>query len=77
MLSFWVRLFGTFSLIQFDFLLDDRFDHPPGLIKPPASPTRPLDNSTRLVEDEDPLATLPEDEEERGDAEQRRTAHMG
>ncbi|KAF5321447.1 hypothetical protein D9619_000228 [Psilocybe cf. subviscida] len=46
-------------------ILDDPFPDPPGLIKPPASPTRPPDNSTRIAEDEDPLATLPEEEEER------------
>jgi peptidyl-prolyl cis-trans isomerase-like 4 len=34
------------------------------LLKPPSSPTRPLDNSTQIAEDEDPLATLPEEEEE-------------
>jgi len=34
-------------------------------LKPPSSPTRPPDNSTRIAEDEDPLATLPEEEEER------------
>lgn len=34
-------------------------------IQPPSSPTRPPDNSTRIAEDEDPLATLPEEEEER------------
>uniref|UniRef100_A0A8H7XW68 Peptidyl-prolyl cis-trans isomerase n=1 Tax=Psilocybe cubensis TaxID=181762 RepID=A0A8H7XW68_PSICU len=46
-------------------ILDDPFPDPPGLIKPPSSPTRPPDNSTRIAEDEDPLATLPEEEEER------------
>lgn len=44
---------------------DDPFPDPPGLIQPPSSPTRPPDNSTRIAEDEDPLATLPEEEEER------------
>jgi peptidyl-prolyl cis-trans isomerase-like 4 len=44
---------------------DDPFPDPPGLNKPPSSPTRPPDNSTRIAEDEDPLATLPEEEEER------------
>ena len=44
---------------------DDPFPDPPGLIQPPASPTRPPDNSTRIAEDEDPLATLPEEEAER------------
>jgi peptidyl-prolyl cis-trans isomerase-like 4 len=46
---------------------DDPFPDPPELakIKPPSSPTRPPDNSTRIAEDEDPLATLPEEEEER------------
>jgi peptidyl-prolyl cis-trans isomerase-like 4 len=34
-------------------------------IQPPSSPTRPPDNSTRIAEDEDPLATLPEEDEER------------
>ncbi|KIO12526.1 hypothetical protein M404DRAFT_19323 [Pisolithus tinctorius Marx 270] len=46
-------------------ILDDPFPDPEGLIKPPSSPTRPPDNSTRIAEDEDPLATLPEEEEER------------
>ncbi|KJA29574.1 hypothetical protein HYPSUDRAFT_1061151 [Hypholoma sublateritium FD-334 SS-4] len=46
-------------------ILDDPYPDPPGLIKPPASPTKPPDNSTRIAEDEDPLATLPEEEEER------------
>ncbi|KAF8165849.1 cyclophilin-like domain-containing protein [Crassisporium funariophilum] len=46
-------------------ILDDPFPDPPGLVKPPASPTRPPDKSTRIAEDEDPLATLPEEEEER------------
>lgn len=45
--------------------IDDPFSDPPGLLKPPSSPTRPPDNSTRIAEDEDPLATLPEEEEER------------
>jgi peptidyl-prolyl cis-trans isomerase-like 4 len=45
--------------------VDDPFPDPPGLVKPPSSPTRPLDNSTRIAEDEDPLFTLPEEEEER------------
>jgi peptidyl-prolyl cis-trans isomerase-like 4 len=44
---------------------DDPFPDPPGLIQPPSSPTRPPDNSTRIAEDEDPLATLPEEEAER------------
>lgn len=44
---------------------DDPFPDPEGLIKPPSSPTRPSDNSTRIAEDEDPLATLPEEEAER------------
>lgn len=35
------------------------------MIQPPSSPTRPPDNSTRIAEDEDPLATLPEEEAER------------
>ncbi|KAF8967439.1 cyclophilin-like domain-containing protein [Flammula alnicola] len=46
-------------------ILDDPFPDPPGLVKPPSSPTHPPDNSTRIAEDEDPLATLPEEEEER------------
>ncbi|KAF8883170.1 cyclophilin-like domain-containing protein [Gymnopilus junonius] len=46
-------------------ILDDPFPDPPGLVKPPSSPIRPPDNSTRIAEDEDPLATLPEEEEER------------
>lgn len=35
------------------------------MIQPPSSPTRPPDNSTRIAEDEDPLETLPDEEEER------------
>ncbi|KAI9574820.1 cyclophilin-like domain-containing protein [Boletus coccyginus] len=46
-------------------VLDDPFPDPVGLIKPPSSPTRPPDSSTRIAEDEDALATLPEEEEER------------
>jgi len=46
-------------------VLDDPFPDPLGLIQPPSSPTRPPDNSTRIAEDEDPLATLPEEEAER------------
>ncbi|KAJ7632333.1 cyclophilin-like domain-containing protein [Roridomyces roridus] len=48
-------------------ILDDPFPDPPELakIQPPSSPTRAPDNSTRIAEDEDPLATLPEEEEER------------
>ncbi|KAF8806176.1 cyclophilin-like protein [Phlegmacium glaucopus] len=46
-------------------ILDDPFPDPPGFSKSPSSPTRPPDNSTRIAEDEDPLATLPEEEEER------------
>ncbi|KAJ7467898.1 cyclophilin-like domain-containing protein [Mycena latifolia] len=47
-------------------ILDDPFPDSPALekIQPPSSPTRPPDNSTRIAEDEDPLATLPEEEEE-------------
>ncbi|KAL0577460.1 Peptidyl-prolyl cis-trans isomerase-like 4 [Marasmius crinis-equi] len=46
-------------------ILDDPFPDPPGLVVPEAPPVKPLDNSTRIAEDEDPLETLPEDEEER------------
>lgn len=45
--------------------IDDPFPDPIGFIKPPSSPTRPPDSSTRIAEDEDALATLPEEEEER------------
>lgn len=45
--------------------VDDPFPDPAGLTKPPSSPTRPPDDSTRIAEDEDALATLPEEEEER------------
>ncbi|KAL1716983.1 cyclophilin-like domain-containing protein [Schizophyllum commune] len=47
-------------------ILDDPFPDPPDLhvVQPPSSPTRPPDNSTRIAEDEDALATLPEEEEE-------------
>ena len=44
-------------------ILDDPFPDPPGL-KIPDIPTKPPDNSTRIAEDEDPLATLPEEEAE-------------
>jgi peptidyl-prolyl cis-trans isomerase-like 4 len=59
--------FAIFSalLIEYFWLEDDPFPDPAGLIRPPSSPTRPPDNSTRIAEDEDPLATLPEEEEER------------
>jgi peptidyl-prolyl cis-trans isomerase-like 4 len=50
-------------------VLDDPFPDPPGLKVPEDVPTKPPDNSTRIAEDEDPLATLPEDEAEA----QRRT----
>jgi peptidyl-prolyl cis-trans isomerase-like 4 len=56
-------LFVLITLIQS--FADDPFPDPPGLIQPPSSPTRPPDNSTRIAEDEDPLATLPEEEAER------------
>ncbi|KAF8138323.1 cyclophilin-like domain-containing protein [Boletus edulis] len=46
-------------------ILDDPFPDPVGLTKPPSSPTQPPDSSTRIAEDEDALATLPEEEEER------------
>ncbi|CCM02329.1 uncharacterized protein FIBRA_04421 [Fibroporia radiculosa] len=45
-------------------ILDDPFEDPPGLVVPELIPTRPPDNSTRIAEDEDPLATLPEEEAE-------------
>ena len=34
---------------------------------PESAPTKPPDNSTRIAEDEDPLATLPEEEAEEDD----------
>ncbi|KAI0311739.1 cyclophilin-like domain-containing protein [Amylostereum chailletii] len=46
-------------------VLDDPFPDPPGLVIPDAAPTRPVDNSTRIAEDEDPLEELPEDEAEK------------
>lgn len=49
---------------------DDPFEDPLGLVVPASIPTRPPDNSTRIAEDEDPLATLPEEE-----AEAERRAH--
>ncbi|KAI0920865.1 Peptidyl-prolyl cis-trans isomerase cyp6 [Taiwanofungus camphoratus] len=52
-------------------ILDDPFEDPPGLVIPESIPTRPPDNSTRIAEDEDPLATLPEEEAE---AERRKQA---
>ncbi|KAI0727270.1 cyclophilin-like protein [Fomitopsis betulina] len=45
-------------------ILDDPFEDPLGLVVPASIPTRPPDNSTRIAEDEDPLATLPEEEAE-------------
>lgn len=45
-------------------ILDDPFPDPPGLKVPDEVPTKPPDNSTRIAEDEDPLATLPEEEAE-------------
>lgn len=45
--------------------IDDPFPDPEGLKIPEAEPTKPPDNSTRIAEDEDPLATLPEEEAER------------
>lgn len=53
------------------YLPDDPFEDPPGLVVPEQIPTRPPDNSTRIAEDEDPLATLPEEEAE---AERRKQA---
>lgn len=44
--------------------VDDPFDDPEGLVVPDSIPTKPPDNSTRIAEDEDPLATLPEEEAE-------------
>src|SRR6266550_7918318 len=44
-------------------ILDDPFPDPPGLVVPENEPTKPQDNSTRIAEDEDPLAELPEEEE--------------
>ncbi|KAI0692556.1 cyclophilin-like protein [Cytidiella melzeri] len=46
-------------------ILDDPFPDPEGLVVPDAIPTKPPDNSTRIAEDEDPLATLPEEEAEK------------
>ncbi|KAJ8087100.1 Peptidyl-prolyl cis-trans isomerase-like 4 [Marasmius tenuissimus] len=46
-------------------VLDDPFPDPPGLVVPDSPPVKPTDNSTRIAEDEDPLETLPEEEEER------------
>ncbi|KIP06158.1 hypothetical protein PHLGIDRAFT_36067 [Phlebiopsis gigantea 11061_1 CR5-6] len=45
-------------------ILEDPFPDPEGLVVPDSIPTRPPDNSTRIAEDEDPLATLPEEEAE-------------
>ncbi|TFY53966.1 hypothetical protein EVJ58_g9143 [Rhodofomes roseus] len=52
-------------------ILDDPFEDPPGLVVPESMPMRPPDNSNRIAEDEDPLATLPEEEAE---AERRKQA---
>uniref|UniRef100_A0A0W0G354 Peptidyl-prolyl cis-trans isomerase n=1 Tax=Moniliophthora roreri TaxID=221103 RepID=A0A0W0G354_MONRR len=46
-------------------ILDDPYPDPPGLVRPPSSPIRPPDNSTRIAEDEDPTETLEEEEAER------------
>ncbi|KAK2460022.1 hypothetical protein APHAL10511_007945 [Amanita phalloides] len=46
-------------------ILDDPFPDPEGLVVPESAPTKPPDNSTRIAEDEDPLAVLPEEEEEK------------
>lgn len=53
-----------FQLNEFAHLVDDPFPDPEGLVVPDAAPTRAPDNSTRIAEDEDPLATLPEEEAE-------------
>ena len=53
------------GLIHSSKSLDDPFPDPPDLLKPPSSPARPPENSTRIAEDEDPFVTLPEEEEER------------
>ena len=53
-------LFSTLTAVA----EDDPFPDPEGLKVPDIVPTRPPDNSTRIAEDEDPLATLPEDEAE-------------
>ncbi|KAH9927069.1 cyclophilin-like protein [Epithele typhae] len=45
-------------------ILEDPFEDPPGLMVPNEPPTKPPDNSMRIAEDEDPLATLPEEEAE-------------
>ncbi|TCD61360.1 Peptidyl-prolyl cis-trans isomerase cyp6 [Steccherinum ochraceum] len=50
---------------------DDPFEDPEGLVVPDSVPTKPPDNSNRIAEDEDPLATLPEEEAE---AERRKQA---
>ncbi|KZT06442.1 cyclophilin-like protein [Laetiporus sulphureus 93-53] len=52
-------------------ILDDPFEDPSGLVVPDSIPTKPPDNSTRIAEDEDPLAALPEEEAE---AERRKQA---
>lgn len=46
-------------------VLDDPFTDPEGLRVPNSIPSKPPDNSTRIAEDEDPLATLPEEEAEK------------
>jgi peptidyl-prolyl cis-trans isomerase-like 4 len=60
-----VYFLPEFFLVAKDSCVDDPFPDPPGLIRPPSSPIRAPDSSTRIAEDEDPLATLPEEEEER------------
>ena len=60
-----MKIEGTRHPILMPQPVDDPFPDPVGLTRPPSSPTQPPDNSTRIAEDEDALATLPEEEEER------------
>ncbi|KAI0053816.1 cyclophilin-like protein [Auriscalpium vulgare] len=46
-------------------ILEDPFPDPPGLEVPENPPLKPVDNSTRIAEDEDPLEELPEEEAEK------------
>jgi len=59
----WRHVAGGVLLLTLQ-LTDDPFPDPPGFEVPSSPQTRPPDNSTRIAENEDPLETLPEEEEE-------------
>ena len=66
-----MRYISYSDILCTQWVVDDPFEDPPGLVVPDAPPTRPLDNSTRIAEDEDALQEIPEDEAE---AERRKKA---